>query len=106
MCILVTVCCHPQIGKAAKEVLGNVLKTHDEVLSSMLEKALSAVWGDQRQLLSTRVKRAQFLTYDKEDCERFETALEIYGSTLLDLDELIKEVGDAVKAAWEARKTR
>jgi hypothetical protein len=72
----------------------------------MLEKALSAVWGDQRQLLFTRVKRAQYLTYDKEDCERFETALEIYGSTLLDLDELIKEVGDAVKVAWELRKAR
>lgn len=72
----------------------------------MREQAIGAVLSDQRQLLWTRVKRAQWLCYDKEDCERFEDALELFASTLLDLEPVIEEVVTSVKEAWVLRKAR
>ncbi|KAK4051523.1 hypothetical protein OIO90_004737 [Microbotryomycetes sp. JL221] len=97
------ICCHPQIGQGAKVVLGGVLKTVEDVLKSMKDKAVSAILVDRRQLLDTRIKRAQLMCYDKEDCERFEIALEIYQSTLLDLQPVIDDLVVQIKEAWAQR---
>lgn len=101
-----TACCHPQVGQAAKVTLGKTLKSIEEVLESMRDKAVSTVWSDQRQLFFTRVKRAQLECYDIEDCERFENALETLQSTLLDLKPVMQAVSAALKVAWKECKER
>ncbi|KAM0786243.1 hypothetical protein ACM66B_007043 [Microbotryomycetes sp. NB124-2] len=98
------VCCHPQVGHGHKVSLSGVLKTVQEVLFAMKDKAVSAVMTDTRQLLDTRVKRAQLMCYDPEDCERFETALEIYQSTLLDLRPVIEDLVTKIKDVYAASK--
>lgn len=72
----------------------------------MRDKAVGVVLSDQRTLLATRVKRAQWLCYDKEECERFEEALEMFGGTLLDLEPVVEEVVRMIGEAWELRKAR
>ncbi|KAK4049943.1 hypothetical protein OIV83_003767 [Microbotryomycetes sp. JL201] len=98
------ICCHPQVGHGAKVALGGVLKTVEEVLMSMKDKAVSALMSDTRQLLDTRVRRGQLMCYDPEDCERFETALELYQSTLLDLKPAIDDIITKIKDCYAARQ--
>ncbi|KAK4700839.1 E3 ubiquitin-protein ligase SHPRH, partial [Phenoliferia sp. Uapishka_3] len=97
-------CCHPQVGKVGQRVLGKSLKTVGDVLASMKETAVSAVQADQRALWANRVKRAQIMTYDNEDCERFENALVIFKAAQVDLQPLVEEQVDAIREAWNDRK--
>jgi hypothetical protein len=99
-------CCHPQVGSGNKLVLGNVLKTVEDVLTSMREKAISAVQSDQRALLQARVQRAQYICYDAEDCERFETAIGLFQGALEDLKPVIADVIVAIREAWKLRQDR
>lgn len=99
-----TVCCHPQVGRGARLATGDVLKTVEDVLQSMKEKAVSAVLSDTRALFATRVKRGQLMCYDKEDCERFETALDIFRLVLLEVEPVVEDVVQKIKEVWAARK--
>lgn len=99
-------CCHPQVGQAAKVVLGRTLKTVEDVLDSMRDKALTSTWNDQRALLAARVKHAQLLCYDREECERFERALEMLQDTLLEVQPIVAAVLKEVKRAWRECKRR
>ncbi|KAM0747530.1 hypothetical protein T439DRAFT_328769 [Meredithblackwellia eburnea MCA 4105] len=97
-------CCHPQVGQGNKRVLGSVLKTVDDVLSTMFENARSGVHSDQRALWVARVKRAQLMTYDREDCERFENALQVFNNAYSELQPIVDEVVGSLKDAWKDRK--
>lgn len=99
-------CCHPQVGKAAKVVLGRTLKTVEDVLESMRDKAQTTQWTDQRALLATRVRHAQLLCYDREECERFEVALDRLQGALLEVQPLVQVVSGEVKRAWRECKRR
>ncbi|SCV70192.1 BQ2448_1586 [Microbotryum intermedium] len=94
---------HPQIGVHNKRGLGHVLKSVDEVLTTMRANAVSALHIDQRVLLHARMTRAQYGMYDAEDCERFEQSLKLFDEVVVDLEPVIKEVIEQIRQAWRDR---
>ena len=97
-------CCHPQVGQANKKGLGKVLKTVEDVLATMMEAAISSWMSDFRSLWATRVRRAQFLMFDLESCERFEEALEVFQEAVEELGPIIEEVAGNIREVWQDRR--
>ncbi|GAA5838983.1 hypothetical protein JCM9279_002557 [Rhodotorula babjevae] len=97
---------HPQVGAAnrGKLSLGRVVRTVAEVHAVMLDKAVADIQGAQRAMLLARVRRAQYLCWDDDVESRFETALELFGSAVDELDPVIDEVSDEVHRVWKERK--
>ncbi|GAA5891640.1 hypothetical protein JCM8208_007354 [Rhodotorula glutinis] len=97
---------HPQVGSQnrGKLALGRVVRTVAEVHAVMLDKAVADIQGAQRAMLLARVRRAQYLCWDEGVEARFETALELFGSAVDELDPVIEEVSDEVHRVWKERK--
>ncbi|KPV71995.1 uncharacterized protein RHOBADRAFT_56135 [Rhodotorula graminis WP1] len=97
---------HPQVGayNRGKLSLGRVVRTVAEVHAVMLDKAVGDIQGAQRAMLLARVRRAQYLCWDDDVEGRFETALELFGSAIKELDPVIDEVSDEVHRVWKERK--
>ncbi|SCZ87292.1 BZ3500_MvSof-1268-A1-R1_Chr2-2g04758 [Microbotryum saponariae] len=94
---------HPQVGIQNKRGLGHVLKSVDEVLTTMRANTVSALHTDQRVLLHARMTRAQYGMYDAEDCERFEKSLLLFDHVVRDLEPVTKEVIEQLRQAWMDR---
>ncbi|KDE04385.1 hypothetical protein, variant [Microbotryum lychnidis-dioicae p1A1 Lamole] len=94
---------HPQVGIQNKRGLGHVLKSVDEVLTTMRANTVSALHTDQRVLLHARMTRAQYGMHDAEDCERLEKSLLLFDEVVRDLEPVIKEVIEQIRQAWMDR---
>jgi hypothetical protein len=95
------------VGSAGRQALGHVLKTVEEVYTSMREQAVSAIQTDQRAILATRVKKAQLLMWDKDIEDRFESALELFKEVVEKVEPIIEGVTKEIHAAWkDSRKSR
>lgn len=114
------------MGEKNKRLLGNVLKTVDEVLLNLKDGAVAGVHAEQRQFWVHKVRRAQLQMYaflfllkvgrvnakmllngfrwDKEDCERFEDALAIFQAALAELESMVVEIVEALRETWAERK--
>lgn len=79
----------------------NTLKTVDEVLITMKEAAISGQRSDIRALWLSRVKKAQFLMYDQEECPRFEMALAIFYETLRAIEPVAEEIAEDLRQVWK-----
>ena len=90
--------------RRGKLSLGRVVRTVAEVHAVMLDKAVADIQGAQRAMLLARVRRAQYLCWDDDVEGRFETALELFGSAVDELDPVIDEVSDEVHRVWKERK--
>ena len=90
--------------RRGKLSLGRVVRTVAEVHAVMLDKAVGDIQGAQRAMLLARVRRAQYLCWDEDVEGRFETALELFGSAVDELDPVIDEVSDEVHRVWKERK--
>ncbi|KAJ3298009.1 Calcium-transporting ATPase 10, plasma membrane-type [Borealophlyctis nickersoniae] len=83
-------CCHPQVGKHNRKILGGELRTIGEVLELMLRTCTSGLQTMERSLFTTKIYRAQMNEFQ----ERYAAALEIY-------QHLLKEIRTRVGAAEE-----
>ncbi|GAA6018689.1 hypothetical protein JCM11491_001262 [Sporobolomyces phaffii] len=107
LAVLRALTAHPQVGAAGRQALGSVLKTVEEVYTTMREQAISAIQSDQRAILATQVKRGQYLMWEKDAENRFDTALRIFDVVLEKVEPIIEAVAEELLAAFkESRKSR
>jgi hypothetical protein len=67
-------------------------RTLDEVLLSLRDRNIAELHADQRNAANARVQRAYRVMYDKEDCEKFETALKLLRSAKRDLHLVAEDI--------------
>lgn len=118
-------CCHPQIGNRNKRVLGSVIKTVEDVLFTMRDLAVSTLQNEQRAYCThsiivsffglglicgrrfagaQRVKRAQLMMWDREDCEGIDHAAGIFQIAVAELEPVIQEIAGAIRQIWKHRR--
>ncbi|KAI5481086.1 SNF4 family helicase/atpase [Pseudohyphozyma bogoriensis] len=102
--VLRQACVHTQVGQQNKRVLGNVLKSVEDVLTSMTENAISSIHSETRQLWADRVKRSQLLMFDREECERFEKALGTFKLAHKEIEPIVQEIAQSIRETYAQRK--
>lgn len=87
-------CLHAHISRKNKRLLGRgdgPLRTIGEVLEGMMDANETALRTSEREVVMAQVLRAHIIAYGKNDPERYQKALHIYGDALRQADLFVLE---------------
>lgn len=95
---------HPEVGHRNRRALGHrkgPMRTVAEVLDVMIEQSEVSIRGDQRALLSAKLRRGQLL----ENSPRVKTALEIWKGVLGTIENTVQEAREKLQFEVEVAKS-
>lgn len=112
--ILRLLCIHPQGGQGGQLGLAKVkhvdgqaggnLGTLEETLARMLQNLKSTANTNKRALTAAKVSRGLYTMHDRENCTRFEDAINLFAEARSYLQPVIEEVIESINALWLERK--